>query len=69
MLFATAHLGNWELSAFSHALLSRPMHVVVRPLDNRRIDDLVESRRAGSGNRLIGKKGFCALHSPGAEEK
>jgi KDO2-lipid IV(A) lauroyltransferase len=59
VLFATAHLGNWELSAFAHALMSAPMHVVVRPLDNERIDALVESRRAGSGNRLIGKKDFA----------
>lgn len=59
VLFATAHLGNWELSAFAHALLSEPMHVVVRPLDNQRIDALVESRRALSGNHLIGKKDFA----------
>jgi KDO2-lipid IV(A) lauroyltransferase len=59
VLFATAHLGNWELSAFAHALMSAPMHVVVRPLDNERIDALVESRRAGSGNHLIGKKDFA----------
>lgn len=55
VLFATAHLGNWELSAFAHALLSGPMHVVVRPLDNPRIDALVERRRTLSGNRLIAK--------------
>jgi KDO2-lipid IV(A) lauroyltransferase len=59
VLFATAHLGNWELSAFAHALMSRPMHVVVRPLDNPRIDALVESRRGLSGNHLIGKKDFA----------
>jgi len=59
VLFATAHLGNWELSAFAHALMSAPMHVVVRPLDNARIDTLVESRRAASGNRMIGKKEFA----------
>jgi KDO2-lipid IV(A) lauroyltransferase len=28
VLFATAHLGNWELSAFAHALLTAPMGVV-----------------------------------------
>jgi len=59
VLFATAHLGNWELSAFAHALLSAPMHVVVRPLDNRLIDALVESRRASSGNHIISKKDFA----------
>lgn len=56
VLFATAHLGNWELSAFAHALMTEPMHVVVRPLDNRKINRLVEERRRLSGNRLIGKK-------------
>src|SRR6266850_3122060 len=59
VLFATAHLGNWELSAFAHALMSAPMHVVVRPLDNPRINALVRSRRAVSGNRLIEKKDFA----------
>ncbi len=67
VLFATAHLGNWELSAFSHALLCEPMNVVVRPLDNPVIDALVEQRRAMSGNRIIEKKDFArtllkALH-------
>ena len=59
VLFATAHLGNWELSAFAHALLAAPMHIVVRPLDNRLIDRLVERRRTMSGNRLIEKKDFA----------
>jgi Kdo2-lipid IVA lauroyltransferase/acyltransferase len=55
ILFATAHLGNWELSAFTYAMLVEPMHVVVRPLDNPYIDSLVERRRALSGNVLIRK--------------
>jgi KDO2-lipid IV(A) lauroyltransferase len=59
VLFATAHLGNWELSAFAHALLHAPMRVLVRPLDNPLIDALVERRRALSGNRLIDKKDFA----------
>lgn len=56
VLFATGHLGNWELSAYAHALMTEPMNVVVRPLDNARLDALVERRRTGSGNRVIGKK-------------
>jgi len=59
VLFATAHMGNWELSAFAHALMSGPMHVVVRPLDNPLIDRLVERFRTLSGNRLIYKKDFA----------
>jgi len=58
VLFATAHLGNWELSAYAHALLTEPLHVVARPLDNPRLDAWVNRRRAGSGNRILGKKHF-----------
>jgi Kdo2-lipid IVA lauroyltransferase/acyltransferase len=54
--FATAHLGNWELSAFAHALMAEPMHVVVRPLDNPKIDAIIERYRTLSGNHLIQKK-------------
>ena len=56
VLVATAHLGNWELSAFAHALMTEPMGVIVRPLDNPKVDALVESRRRSSGNKVIGKK-------------
>ncbi|MEQ1884337.1 MAG: lysophospholipid acyltransferase family protein [Bryobacteraceae bacterium] len=56
VLVATGHFGNWEFSAFAHAFLCEPMHVVVRPIDNGKIDDLVEHRRALSGNFIIRKK-------------
>lgn len=56
VLFATAHLGNWELSAYAHALMTGPMNVVVRPLDNPYLDEFVEKRRSSSGNKIIGKK-------------
>ena len=59
VLFATAHLGNWELSAYAHALLTEPMNVVVRPLDNPLIDALVETRRGLSGNLLLSKRDFA----------
>lgn len=68
VLVATAHLGNWELSAFAHAWMHKPMHVVVRPLDNPRIDQLVRERRKLSGNHIIDKKNAAreilrALHA------
>lgn len=56
VLVATAHFGNWEFSAFAHAYLTAPMHVVVRPLDNPRVDAFVERYRALSGNPIIEKK-------------
>src|SRR5205814_2804303 len=55
VLVATAHLGNWELSAFAHALLTEPMNIIIRPLDHPRLDRIVEERRKLSGNRLIEK--------------
>jgi KDO2-lipid IV(A) lauroyltransferase len=56
VLFATAHFGNWELSAFAHGLMTEPLKVVVRPLDDSAVDRLIEDRRQLSGNRLIEKK-------------
>ncbi len=58
VLFATGHLGNWELSAFAFALLNRPISIVVRPLDNPRIDAFVESTRGLSGNKSIGRSAY-----------
>ena len=59
VLFATGHLGNWELSAFAHAFLAAPMQVVVRPLDNPLIDALVERYRGLSGNNILSKRDFA----------
>ena len=55
VLFLTAHLGNWELSALAHGLYGNPMHIVVRPLDNPRLDRLAARYRTLSGNRIIEK--------------
>jgi KDO2-lipid IV(A) lauroyltransferase len=59
VLFATAHLGNWELSAFAHAWITAPMSVVVRPLDNPLIDAMVERRRELSGNHALAKQDYA----------
>ena len=56
VLFATAHMGNWELSAYAHGIMTEPMNVVVRPLDNVAVDAFVEARRESKGNRIIAKK-------------
>lgn len=55
VLFLTAHLGNWELSALAHGLYGHPMSIVVRPLDNPHLDRLVTRHRTLSGNRIIEK--------------
>lgn len=59
VIFSTGHLGNWEMGAWAHGILSAPMHVVVRPLDNPRLDGLVARLRAVHGNRVIEKNAFA----------
>lgn len=56
VIFLTAHLGAWELSAAAHALYGHPMWLMVRPLDNPFLDRLIDARRQLFGNRTIRKK-------------
>ena len=55
VLFLTAHLGNWELSALAHAIEVEPMHVMVRPIEDEVINEIVERCRRATGNRVIPK--------------
>jgi KDO2-lipid IV(A) lauroyltransferase len=55
VLFLTAHLGAWELSAFTHSLHGHPLAIVMRSLDNPRVDALVQRYRTMHGNRTIDK--------------
>jgi len=49
-------LGN---GAWAHGILSAPMYVVVRPLDNPRMDELVARLRAAHGNHVVEKRAFA----------
>jgi Kdo2-lipid IVA lauroyltransferase/acyltransferase len=55
VLYLTGHIGAWELSSFAHALYGFPLHYMARPLDNPRVDALVNRYRCLSGNRPIFK--------------
>ena len=55
VLFLTGHIGAWELSSFAHALYGYPLHYMARPIENRRIDALVNGYRCLSGNQPIFK--------------
>lgn len=55
ILFLTGHMGAWELKAFAHALYNKPLHFLVRPIDNLRVDALINRYRSLSGNRPINK--------------
>jgi Kdo2-lipid IVA lauroyltransferase/acyltransferase len=58
VLVLTGHLGAWELSSFYHSLMGHPMGMVIRRLDNRRLDDFVNSIRCLHGNQIIHKDDF-----------
>jgi KDO2-lipid IV(A) lauroyltransferase len=59
VLVLTGHLGAWELSSFFHSLMGYPMSLVIRRLDNARVDELVNGVRSMHGNRLIHKDDFA----------
>jgi KDO2-lipid IV(A) lauroyltransferase len=58
VLFLTAHIGGWELSAFAHSLQGHPLHVVMRPLDNVYLDRLTRQYRTMHGNTMVDKDDF-----------
>lgn len=55
VLFLTGHMSAWELAPFAHALYSHPLHFLVRPIANQRVDALINRYRCFSGNRPIEK--------------
>ena len=59
VLIVTGHLGAWELSSFYHSLMGYPMGMVIRRLDNRRLDDYVNRIRCLHGNRILHKDDFA----------
>ena len=59
VLIVTGHLGAWELSSFYHSLMGYPMGMVIRRLDNRRLDDYVNKIRCLHGNRVLHKDDFA----------
>jgi len=56
VIFLTGHMGAWELAPFAHALYGHRLHFLVRPIENARVDALVNRYRCLSGNMPIDKK-------------
>ena len=56
IFFLTGHFGNWELLAATHGLAGFGLSVVVRPLDNPYLDNLIARARERSGLRAISKR-------------
>ena len=55
VLFLTGHIGGWELGSFAHSIYAAPIQFLVRPVDNPRVDALVNGYRGLRGNRPIEK--------------
>jgi Kdo2-lipid IVA lauroyltransferase/acyltransferase len=58
VLIITGHLGAWELSSFYHSLMGYPMGMVIRRLDNRKLDEYVNGIRCMHGNFVLSKDEF-----------
>jgi KDO2-lipid IV(A) lauroyltransferase len=59
VLIVTGHLGAWELSSFYHSLMGHPMSMVIRRLDNERVDRFVNGIRCLHGNKVLHKDDFA----------
>ena len=55
VLFLTGHMSAWELAPFAQALYGNPLHFLVRPVANAKVDGLINKYRCLSGNRPIEK--------------
>lgn len=55
VLFLTGHMSAWELAPFAQALYGNPLHFLVRPIANAKVDALINRYRCLSGNRPIEK--------------
>src|ERR1700690_1281369 len=55
VLFLPGHMSAWELAPFAQALYGHPLHFLVRPIANKRVDALISGYRCRSGNQPIDK--------------
>ena len=61
VLITTGHLGNWEMLVLGFAALHEPISYLARPLDNPKIDDMLNGRRTTFGNTPINKTNSAML--------
>jgi KDO2-lipid IV(A) lauroyltransferase len=59
VLLLTGHFGGWEIGSFVHSIFGNPIKIVVRRLDNPKVDALVERYRTLHGNQTFAKEDFA----------
>ena len=57
VLFFTGHFGYWEIQAIVEPLHGHPISVLARPLDNERLNEMLERIRTQTGNSVIYREG------------
>lgn len=56
VVVVTGHFGNFELLAYAHGLLGRPITLVHRPMNNALVDRAITDLRAAAGTVSLPKK-------------
>jgi len=57
VLFFTGHFGYWEIQAIVEPLHGHRISVLARPLDNARLNEMLERIRTRTGNSVIYRQG------------
>ena len=55
LIYYTSHLGAWELTSFAVSMLVHPFTIIVRRIDNPKIEQFVDQVRTKFGNKTIDK--------------
>ncbi len=55
-IFATPHIGNWEILPHVSSVAGIPLAIVARPLDNEYLEKLIFRTRVSEGQFIIPKK-------------
>lgn len=56
VIYLTGHFGNWELMGISFGINDSPYNVIVRPLDNPKINNILLTLRGITGGKIMPKK-------------
>jgi Kdo2-lipid IVA lauroyltransferase/acyltransferase len=56
VIYLTGHIGAWELGSFSQSIFGYPLKFVVRPIANRRVEQLISAYRTIGGNIPIHRR-------------
>ncbi len=60
-IFVTPHIGNWEILPHVSSIVGIPLAIVVRPLDNVRLEKLIYTNRVASGQFIMPKRNSLFL--------